>query len=169
MALSQVIGLLRQEGQACGKGGGLSPCASHREHENTKHFCSARKPLWLQGGNTKNTKNEESPRSSRRCGLLRTLVNSRLAEGEGFEPPEGVNLQRFSRPPQSTALPPLRAEQTAPSPAAILRAGPVALGGASSAGCRATAQGLPVRTARSHIALLDPERKGQAAGEPGGP
>lgn len=94
-------------------------------------------------------KNAESPRSSRLCGLLRTLVNSRLAEGEGFEPPEGVNLQRFSRPPQSTALPPLRAEQTAPSPAAILRAGPVALGGASSAGCRATAQGLPVRTARS--------------------
>ena len=96
-----------------------------------------------------NLKNRKSPLSSRLCGLLRTLVNSSLAEGEGFEPPEGVNLQRFSRPPQSTALPPLRAEQTAPPPAPTLCAGPMALGGASSAGCRATAQGLPVRTARS--------------------
>lgn len=72
-----------------------------------------------------------------------------LAEGEGFEPPEGVNLQRFSRPPQSTALPPLRAEQTAPPPAASLQAGGMAGDAASSAGCRATAQGLPVRTARN--------------------
>ena len=31
-----------------------------------------------------------------------------MAEGEGFEPPEGLHPQRFSRPPQSTALPPLR-------------------------------------------------------------
>ena len=31
-----------------------------------------------------------------------------VAEGEGFEPPEGLHPQRFSRPPQSTALPPLR-------------------------------------------------------------
>ena len=31
-----------------------------------------------------------------------------MAEGGGFEPPEGVNLQRFSRPPQSAALPSLR-------------------------------------------------------------
>ena len=31
-----------------------------------------------------------------------------MAEGEGFEPPEGANPQRFSRPPQSTALPPLQ-------------------------------------------------------------
>lgn len=30
-----------------------------------------------------------------------------MAEGEGFEPPEGSHLQRFSRPPRSTALPPL--------------------------------------------------------------
>ena len=29
------------------------------------------------------------------------------AEREGFEPPEGVNPQRFSRPPHSTTLPPL--------------------------------------------------------------
>ena len=33
-----------------------------------------------------------------------------LAEGEGFEPPgPGLPAQRFSRPPHSTALPPLRA------------------------------------------------------------
>ena len=31
-----------------------------------------------------------------------------MAEKEGFEPPEGVNPQRFSRPPHSTALPLLR-------------------------------------------------------------
>jgi hypothetical protein len=31
-----------------------------------------------------------------------------MAEEEGFEPPEGVNLQRFSRPPHSTTLPLLR-------------------------------------------------------------
>lgn len=31
-----------------------------------------------------------------------------MAEGGGFEPPEGVNLQQFSRPPQSAALPSLR-------------------------------------------------------------
>ena len=35
-----------------------------------------------------------------------------MAEGEGFEPPEGVNPQRFSRPPQSTALPPLQVPTT---------------------------------------------------------
>lgn len=31
-----------------------------------------------------------------------------MAEGGGFEPPEGVNILRFSRPPQSAALPSLR-------------------------------------------------------------
>ncbi len=31
-----------------------------------------------------------------------------LAEREGFEPPEAVTPQRFSRPPQSTTLPSLR-------------------------------------------------------------
>ena len=35
-------------------------------------------------------------------------VEQHMAEGGGFEPPEGVNLQRFSRPPQSAALPSLR-------------------------------------------------------------
>ena len=35
-------------------------------------------------------------------------IYSSVAEGEGFEPPEGSHLQRFSRPPRSTALPPLR-------------------------------------------------------------
>ena len=33
-----------------------------------------------------------------------------MAEGEGFEPPEGLTPQRFSRPPQSTALPPLQVQ-----------------------------------------------------------
>lgn len=31
-----------------------------------------------------------------------------LADGEGFEPPEELPLQRFSRPSHSTALPPIR-------------------------------------------------------------
>ena len=31
-----------------------------------------------------------------------------LADGEGFEPPEALRLQRFSRPSHSTALPPIR-------------------------------------------------------------
>ena len=30
-----------------------------------------------------------------------------MAEGEGFEPPERANAQRFSRPPLSTTQPPL--------------------------------------------------------------
>ena len=33
----------------------------------------------------------------------------KMAEGEGFEPPEALPPQRFSRPPQSTALPSLLA------------------------------------------------------------
>ena len=35
-------------------------------------------------------------------------MKQHMAEGGGFEPPEGVNLLRFSRPPQSAALPSLR-------------------------------------------------------------
>lgn len=35
-------------------------------------------------------------------------VEQHMAGGGGFEPPEGVNLQQFSRPPQSAALPSLR-------------------------------------------------------------
>ena len=31
-----------------------------------------------------------------------------MADGEGFEPPEPLPAQRFSRPPQSTTLPPIR-------------------------------------------------------------
>lgn len=34
-------------------------------------------------------------------------MKQHMAEGGGFEPPEGVNLLRFSRPPQSAALPSL--------------------------------------------------------------
>ena len=39
---------------------------------------------------------------------LSGVRNMNMAEGEGFEPPEGLTPQRFSRPPQSTALPPLQ-------------------------------------------------------------
>ena len=38
-----------------------------------------------------------------RCALILGL-----AEGEGFEPPEASQLQRFSRPPLSTAQPTFR-------------------------------------------------------------
>ncbi len=38
----------------------------------------------------------------------RFLAKAFVAEEEGFEPPEGVNPQRFSRPPHSTTLPLLR-------------------------------------------------------------
>ncbi len=31
-----------------------------------------------------------------------------MAERQGFEPWEGINPQRFSRPPHSTTLPPLQ-------------------------------------------------------------
>ena len=31
-----------------------------------------------------------------------------VAEREGFEPPDDSHRQRFSRPPHSTTLPPLR-------------------------------------------------------------
>jgi hypothetical protein len=41
------------------------------------------------------------------------IKNNRMAEGEGFEPPEGLRPQRFSRPPQSTTLPPLRINYSA--------------------------------------------------------
>src|SRR3990167_9470654 len=35
----------------------------------------------------------------------------KLAEEEGFEPPEPLRAQRFSRPPHSTALPLLRSDR----------------------------------------------------------
>src|ERR1051325_7305649 len=54
-------------------------------------------------------------RPRRRCASARQPSHSfdfaparRLAEREGFEPPSGFHLKRFSRPPQSTTLPPLR-------------------------------------------------------------
>ena len=41
--------------------------------------------------------------------LLERLVNrDKVAEGQGFEPWVGMNQRRFSRPVQSTTLPPLR-------------------------------------------------------------
>ena len=36
------------------------------------------------------------------------LIPFKMAEGEGFEPPEPLLVQRFSRPPHSTTLPPFR-------------------------------------------------------------
>ena len=39
---------------------------------------------------------------------IKAPVEIKLAEGEGFEPPEALPPQRFSRPPQSTTLPSLR-------------------------------------------------------------
>ena len=44
-----------------------------------------------------------------RRGLRRVEAERRLAEGEGFEPPIPFRVQRFSRPPPSTARPSLRA------------------------------------------------------------
>ena len=41
-------------------------------------------------------------------GRWRTLVNRELAERVGFEPTVPVKAQRFSRPPHSTTLAPLR-------------------------------------------------------------
>ena len=42
-------------------------------------------------------------------GLRKNLLlhkRGKMAEGEGFEPPEPFPAQRFSRPPHSTTLPP---------------------------------------------------------------
>src|SRR5690606_37512191 len=41
-------------------------------------------------------------------GHLSAVLRRRLAEGEGFEPPDGSPRLRFSRPPPSTARPTLR-------------------------------------------------------------
>ena len=41
---------------------------------------------------------------------IKPPIEIKLAEGEGFEPPEALPPQRFSRPPQSTALPSLQRE-----------------------------------------------------------
>jgi hypothetical protein len=38
----------------------------------------------------------------------RETRENETAEGVGFEPTESLHPQRFSRPPHSTALPPLR-------------------------------------------------------------
>ena len=49
---------------------------------------------------------------------------SELAEREGFEPPVPFQVQRFSRPPLSTAQPPLRTERWfSLTPAGLLRFG----------------------------------------------
>ena len=41
---------------------------------------------------------------------MAAIGKQKVAEGVGFEPTEGVNPRRFSRPVHSTALPPLRAK-----------------------------------------------------------
>ena len=45
---------------------------------------------------------------------FRYKTNSYMAEKQGFEPWEGINPQRFSRPPLSTAQPPLQAAYNNP-------------------------------------------------------
>lgn len=55
--------------------------------------------------------NKTSP--TRRDRPCRALWSHILAEGEGFEPPWGVNPKWFSRPPRSTALPSLRSSRRA--------------------------------------------------------
>ena len=40
------------------------------------------------------------------------LFSTNVAEGEGFEPPETLQPQWFSRPPQSTTLPSLHLGST---------------------------------------------------------
>ena len=46
-------------------------------------------------------------------GILRVTNERRMAEGEGFEPPEPFPVQWFSRPPPSTTRPSLRVENRA--------------------------------------------------------
>ena len=50
----------------------------------------------------------ENNKKSGRSGIGRTLSRGQVAERQGFEPWVGLHRQRFSRPPHSTTLPPLR-------------------------------------------------------------
>ncbi len=45
---------------------------------------------------------------ARKSLIFKAFRDCFLAEEEGFEPPDAVKHQRFSRPPRSTALPFLR-------------------------------------------------------------
>ena len=60
----------------------------------------------LRGKKTEPSANQKLPSTYIALGSFRSDIN--MAEGEGFEPPEDVNPQRFSRPPRSTALPSFR-------------------------------------------------------------
>ena len=40
--------------------------------------------------------------------FIDTYISNNMAEREGFEPSVRLHVQRFSRPPHSTTLPPLR-------------------------------------------------------------
>ena len=48
---------------------------------------------------------EKDSNLPKKVGMKDTPNPLKLADEEGFEPPEGANLQRFSRPPHSTTLP----------------------------------------------------------------
>ena len=64
-------------------------------------FVTHRLQIWF-GENVQRV--EEWPKN--RSNLL--IIGQKLAESEGFEPPDGLTRQRFSRPPHSTTLPTLR-------------------------------------------------------------
>ena len=86
--------------------------------------CAAASNLAARDCRTEGFSSAVPLRQTRQSPLGRAL--SCLAEREGFEPSEGINLRRFSRPVQSTALPPLRwrrivTEWGAPGSVALLR------------------------------------------------
>src|SRR5690606_5119618 len=74
----------------------------HRESPMVAHSSSS---LPARAGYS--TVEREGARSTSRP-TKRNRGGARMAEREGFEPPGRVTGQRFSRPPHSTALPPLR-------------------------------------------------------------
>jgi hypothetical protein len=55
----------------------------------------------LESTNFKETKNKKALEKQ-------ALKKINIAEREGFEPPDSLHRQRFSRPPHSTTLPPLQ-------------------------------------------------------------
>src|ERR1700688_2359427 len=67
--------------------------------------------------------------SQRFSGRLRMLLEGKLAEGVGFEPTVPLRVQRFSRPPRSTTLAPLRlGDESASARVGRTRAGRLAQG-----------------------------------------
>ena len=82
--------------QAPERAGQSSACICRRGLSQNHHYV-ARKPNLLQ-----------IKSSQAHISHLGAFSDINMAEGEGFEPPEDVNPQRFSRPPRSTALPSFR-------------------------------------------------------------